>query len=186
MAFNEQQKLTVRRRAHFMCCLCHKLYAEVHHIIPERDGGSDSEENAAPLCPYCHEIFGSDPTKRKYIKQARDNWYEICEKRYASDPDRLNEIATQIKQAATKEDLNNAVNHIVSLFRDIVLNPRTSPIEAADELSDVSSIISDNIISGNRCFRCGFTWESKSRGLPTVCPRCKSPYWDRPRRERKA
>jgi len=184
MAFNEKQKLAVKRRAHFMCCLCQKPYVEVHHIIPEGEGGADSEDNAAPLCPYCHEIFGSDPTKRKYIKQKRNFWYEICEKRYLSDPDRLNEIATQIRQAATKEDLNNAVNNIAALFRDIVLNPRTSPIEAADELSDISAIMADDIISGNRFFRCGFTWESKSRVLPKVCPRYKSPYWDIPRRKR--
>lgn len=184
MGFNEQQKLIVKRRAHFRCCLCHSIYIEVHHIIPEEEGGPNSEDNAAPLCPYCHETLGSNPTKRKFIKQARDDWYEICEKRYLSDPERLDKIATQLKKAATKEDLNNAVNKITDLFRDIVANPHTSPVEATEELSDVTASMSVAIIEKSRCYRCGYIWESKSKKSPAICPRCKSPYWDRPRRKR--
>jgi len=185
MAFNEQQKLAIKRRAHFMCCLCHNPYVEVHHITPEKEGGPNSEDNAAPLCPYCHETFGSNPTKRKFIKQARDSWYEICEKRYSSDPERLEEIANQLKQAATKKDLENAVNNITALFSDIVANPRTSPAEATEELSDITASMSVAIIEKPRCYRCGYAWESESKEPPVVCPRCKSPYWDRPRRQRK-
>ena len=37
------------------------------------------------------------------------------------------------------------------------------------------------------CERCGHQWIQKQLGIPEpkVCPnsRCKSPYWDRPRRE---
>ncbi len=183
MAFNEKQKLAVRRRAHFMCCLCHSPYVEVHHIIPEAESGPNSEGNAAPLCPYCHETFGSNPTKRNFIKQARDSWYQICEKRYSSDPKRLDKIATQLKQAATKEDLNNAVNNISALFRDIVANPRTSPVEATEELSDVMSVA---LIRGRRCYRCGHEWRPRDINVgPKICPDCKSPYWDKQRRKRK-
>ena len=186
MEFNEQQKLAVKRRAHFMCCLCHSPYVEVHHIIPEAEGGSNSEDNAAPLCPNHHEIFGSNPTKRKFIKQARDSWYEICEKRYSSDPERLDKIATQLKQAATKEDLNNAVNNIAALFRDIVANPRTSPVEATEELSDVTANMGVALIRGCRCYRCGHEWRPRSlKPVDRVCPKCKSPYWDRPRKRKK-
>lgn len=184
MAFNEQKKLAVKRRAHFKCCLCHSSYVEVHHIIPEEEGGPNSEDNAAPLCPYCHETLGSNPTKRKFIKQARDSWYDICEKRYVSDPERLDKMATQLKQAATKEDLNNAVNNIAALFRDIVANPRTSPVEATDELADVTASMSVVLIRGHRCYRCGYTWKWESKSS-MVCPRCKSPYWKKPRRKRK-
>ena len=184
MAFKEQQKLAVKRRAHFMCCLCHRPYVEVHHIIPEAKGGPNSEDNAAPLCPTCHEIHGANPTKRNYIKQARDCWYEICEKRYSSDPDRLEEIATQLKQAATKEDLNNFVNKMEVLYRDIAANPSISTAEVTEEISDVTASMLA-LIRENRCYRCEYTWESKSKKLPKVCPRCKSPYWDRPRRKRK-
>ena len=186
MAFNVQQKLTVKQRAYFMCCLCHHPYVEVHHIIPEAEGGLDSEDNAAPLCPNCHETSGSNPTKRKFIKQARDNWYETCEKRYSPSPKRLDKIANQLEQVASKEDLNNAVDDMLALFRDIVANPRTSPVEATDELADVTRNMSVVLIRGHRCYRCGYTWKLESKPS-MVCPnpKCHSPYWDRPRRKRK-
>src|SRR5205814_370507 len=38
-------------------------------------------------------------------------------------------------------------------------------------------------ILGHRCERCGHEWLPKGRDRePEVCPRCKSPYWNRPRR----
>jgi hypothetical protein len=37
----------------------------------------DELENAAPLCPSCHETYGANPTKRKFLREARDLWYEI-------------------------------------------------------------------------------------------------------------
>ena len=65
---------------------------EVHHIVPQEENGPDNEDNAAPLCPSCHESYGANPKKRKFIREARDLWYEICEKRYASDPQRLDDM----------------------------------------------------------------------------------------------
>jgi predicted Zn-ribbon and HTH transcriptional regulator len=35
---------------------------------------------------------------------------------------------------------------------------------------------------GYRCERCGHEWVPKSKNLPRVCPNCKSPYWDIPRK----
>jgi hypothetical protein len=51
MAFTETLKLTVKRKAHFSCCLCHSLGVEVHHIVPQAEGGPDTEDHAAPF-PY--------------------------------------------------------------------------------------------------------------------------------------
>lgn len=37
-------------------------------------------------------------------------------------------------------------------------------------------------IDGFGCDRCGHQWAPREPGQPpTVCPKCKSPYWDRPR-----
>ena len=37
------------------------------------------------------------------------------------------------------------------------------------------------LVSGHRCFRCGFEWRPKNfDAVPKVCPGCKNPYWDRP------
>lgn len=38
------------------------------------------------------------------------------------------------------------------------------------------------LIIGNKCFRCSHEWISSDKSqIPKVCPKCKSPYWDRPR-----
>ena len=37
-------------------------------------------------------------------------------------------------------------------------------------------------LKGYKCERCGHVWLPKEQGAPKVCPHCKSPYWDRPRR----
>ena len=99
MAFSEAVKLAVRKRAHFQCCLCKSLGVENHHIVPQSESGSDNEENAAPLCPSCHETYGANPLKRKFISEARDFWYEICRERYASDNDRIERLIKLLEGA---------------------------------------------------------------------------------------
>jgi DNA-directed RNA polymerase subunit RPC12/RpoP len=39
-------------------------------------------------------------------------------------------------------------------------------------------------VMGYRCERCGHEWIPRGDGEqePKVCPKCKSPYWDRPRK----
>ena len=33
---------------------------------------------------------------------------------------------------------------------------------------------------GNKCYRCGHEWLPYDKNSqPRVCPKCKSPYWDR-------
>jgi hypothetical protein len=63
------------------------------------EGGPDSEENAAPLCPSCHEVYGGNPHKRKLIRESRDLWFTICEKRYTTDSSILLEIKDLAKKA---------------------------------------------------------------------------------------
>lgn len=38
-----------------------------------------------------------------------------------------------------------------------------------------------------KCLRCGYEWIPRREREPKVCPnpKCKSPYWDRPRRQKK-
>lgn len=33
-----------------------------------------------------------------------------------------------------------------------------------------------------KCLRCGHEWHSVANPQPIVCPKCRSPYWDRERR----
>jgi len=38
-------------------------------------------------------------------------------------------------------------------------------------------------IQGYLCERCSHKWPSRKNQLPIVCPKCKSPYWNKKRRE---
>jgi Zn finger protein HypA/HybF involved in hydrogenase expression len=31
-----------------------------------------------------------------------------------------------------------------------------------------------------KCERCGHEWITRTEEAPIVCPKCKSPYWDKP------
>lgn len=81
MAFSEKTKLLAKRKSSFRCCICHKAFVEVHHIIPQSEGGDDTLDNAAPLCSTCHDLYGGNPEKRKSVKQMRNHWWELMKKR---------------------------------------------------------------------------------------------------------
>lgn len=40
-------------------------------------------------------------------------------------------------------------------------------------------------LKGYLCERCGHVWVPRDSEKPRVCPKCKSPYWDRPRQNAK-
>ncbi len=61
MAFSEQIKIEVRQKAGYQCCRCRSFGVKIHHIVPQKDGGSDTNDNAAPLCPNCHSDFSDNP-----------------------------------------------------------------------------------------------------------------------------
>ena len=80
MPFPELIRQRVKERAAFTCCWCRNPMnkVEVHHIVPSAQGGPDTEENAAPLCGSCHDLFGQNPALPKEIIGRRDYWYERC------------------------------------------------------------------------------------------------------------
>ncbi len=36
-------------------------------------------------------------------------------------------------------------------------------------------------VPGYKCERCGHEWKPRRKEEPTVCPKCKSPYWNKPK-----
>jgi hypothetical protein len=102
MPFSEALKLEVKRKSAFQCCRCREIGIDIHHIIPQAQGGSDDIDNAAPLCQNCHDRFGANPEKRKEIRQMRDWWYEVVQERYhesRSQFEKLNETILKIQDA---------------------------------------------------------------------------------------
>ena len=40
-------------------------------------------------------------------------------------------------------------------------------------------------VDGYLCSRCGHKWQRRKKVEPVCCPKCKSPYWDRPREKKR-
>ncbi len=40
-------------------------------------------------------------------------------------------------------------------------------------------------LDGYKCERCTYEWVARKKDYPRVCPACKSPYWDKPRKKEK-
>lgn len=116
MTFSEQLKLEVKKLSHFKCCICWTFeFVDVHHIIPQSDGGEDTIDNAAPLCTRCHDAYGGNPDKRKWITQKRDFWYTYCkEKLYNEDINELQKIHETIKEI--KRDSSRKEEKISELY----------------------------------------------------------------------
>ena len=74
---------------HRCCCICHRFCGvkiELDHMVPQADDGSDSYDNAIPVCFECHaEIHSYNPQHprgRKFqaseLRAQRDQWLVIC------------------------------------------------------------------------------------------------------------
>ncbi len=54
-------------------------------------------------------------------------------------------------------------------------------------MNDVDEITPQPIvITELRCLRCGGTWIPRKAKMPGYCPKCNSPYWNKPRRVKKS
>lgn len=89
MAFSRDVVERLLVACHRHCCICHKPAGskmEIHHIVPEAEGGEDTEENGIPLCLDCHAEVGSynpqHPKGRKFtpseLTRHREQWFAVC------------------------------------------------------------------------------------------------------------
>lgn len=100
MAFGESLKREIRMKSAFTCCVCRGLSIdlEAHHIIPEAEGGPDTFDNAAPLCPNHHRAYGANPEKRKRLREMRDLLYQKVQEIPLDFTQRLEEVASRLEQ----------------------------------------------------------------------------------------
>ncbi|MBI2617559.1 HNH endonuclease [Candidatus Gottesmanbacteria bacterium] len=187
MDFTEETKKVIRKKAMFKCCFCQSLDIEVHHIKPEKEGGSNDISNAAPLCPNCHERFGNDPNKRKRIIEARDNWFEMVEKMFPDNREvirledmsnkldklqqnqiNLEDFKLELKKFAN-ETINNMTLGTAVTTASGIANASVSPSKSFSPSPSPSESINEvhpNIV----CSECG-----TSIGIligSNVCPSC--------------
>jgi hypothetical protein len=125
--------------AAFRCCRCHQIGVDIHHIIPQSQGGTDLIDNAAPLCQNCHDRFGANPEKRKEIRQMRDWWYEIVKEKYYGDLsqfERLNETILKIQhtQDSNQSEISKLREELTAELKAI----RTMQEQAAEKVQYVS------------------------------------------------
>lgn len=154
MAFAEKIKLKVKRRAAFRCCRCQSIGVEVHHILPQSDGGSDAIDNAAPLCAKCHNDFGANPLKRKEITEMRNWWYEkvsdkysVSDPRYQSIEMKLDELLNAVKNPAPPMDaIKSAVRDFVELYLEGMNTQNVQKIVSA-----VMNIEKPPFLAGSPC-----------------------------------
>ena len=183
MAFSEKVKLEAKQRADFCCVVCHQPFVEVHHIVPQFDGGPDTIENAAPLCGSCHDLFGGNPDKRKQIREMRDFWWEVCKTKNAS-PDlvapnkKLDAIQTEVQHnyASHRKALESAKEAFLAYH-----NTSRVSIAASTDFTALSGVTGITIpVSLRECPKCHgpmtFTHEEKRQGKSPVrwyhCDRC--------------
>jgi len=187
MSFSDATKKEVMEKAGYCCCICHRasVSVEVHHITPEAEGGSDSIENAAPLCPNCHSDYGGNPEKRTRIKQMRDWWYKQTEKVYSGNitsPEQLGQIHMSLQNINVKQDsilnkqnkhdsdlmalksqlkiiANNTIDNMTSVTSDI-----TTAGVLSTAVSSITSLQSGDIV----CYRCRKLIDSRHN----FCPYC--------------
>ena len=145
MPFPESVRLKACKKALFMCVACHSPFVEVHHIIPESEGGPDTLNNAAPLCSGCHSIYGASPIFRKQIKQMRDNWYDVCDRRFSALSSGLLEQVNQLSETlkSEKEDRHKYLTTFNEIKELLIENLSASgnAIREAQNLSEIQNII---------------------------------------------
>lgn len=88
MAFSVEVRTRALVVAARHCCVCHRykgVKVEVHHIVPQAEGGGDEFVNAIPLCFDCHADAGHYNTRhprgtkfsREELERVRDTWYAL-------------------------------------------------------------------------------------------------------------
>ena len=177
--FPEKVRLEAKRLSAFKCCYCHERPGDdVHHIHPQKDGGSNDIGNAAYLCAQCHRDHGNNPDKQKRVLEARDWWYEVVRTRYA--PPALDILQSFVEVVATKDDVARVEQNLRGMLDDVI-NAYKGGDTTGFELINVASTMVSSTSSPpsvstytpassypRRCTLCGHKWEDFLRGMGYV------------------
>lgn len=177
MPFSPALKLRVKRKAHFRCVWCEKFkFIEVHHIIPERDEGPNTEDNAVPLCPDDHTLYGENPGLRNFMRQKRDWWYDICETKMTfENVDELEEFNNRLENVEdNREELIEIISNLSNEVKRLSAEIETIPEENKNEVYTQMTSTSDVLTSLTQSMYQPVGQFVLQAELPR-CPNCKEP-----------
>ena len=70
---SKKEAVRIAKKMKLSCALCgwNELPCEVHHIIPQEEGGTDDLDNLIYVCPNCHRILHLDKSRYtlEYLKE---------------------------------------------------------------------------------------------------------------------
>ena len=175
--FPESVKEEARKQAGFKCCYCRERVGdEVHHLLPREEGGLGVLENAILLCAQCHTDYGHRPDKRKQLRQARDDWYEIVKDRQRPAD---HAVLERLQDLATKQDIEQLKIEVGGLFNTFMasfIHGSTS----SQQVVNVASIMANSIVYpptvvqspvfNRQCIKCGKPYTATNFTDP--CPNC--------------
>jgi 5-methylcytosine-specific restriction endonuclease McrA len=128
MPFSPTVREEVLIRSRRSCCVCRAFAGrdvDVHHIVPQAEGGSDEIDNAIALCDRCHGEAGhynqQHPLGIKYsrseLRSHRDQWWSFVERNPAvalpAEPISISPSAVPLAGGGRRRvllDINNKSN----------------------------------------------------------------------------
>lgn len=146
MPFTENTKLEAKECSHYTCVWCQQTnqFLEVHHITPEKEGGSDEIDNAAPLCPNCHTFIGDNTELRKQLRERRDWSWRRCAERRTPLPEeaaarRFNEVFTQLQ---TIEAQGGRTETLLTELKTTLVSQLQAQVTAVGSASSATQLVS--------------------------------------------
>lgn len=159
-----------RHRAHYRCVICHAPFVDVHHIILESEGGTNTLDNAAPLCARCHDSYGNNPDKRNQIRGMRDLWYDICATRYkewdAGSLERMSDLYEMTKSVKEGQEKYSEILNEIKISLGGTISHTAANIGSSESLSALADATSGYIVSGKKL--------AENVYANVHCPKCKS------------
>jgi hypothetical protein len=173
MSFAESLKLDVKHKSAFRCCRCQAIGVEIHHIVPQAEGGPNTIDNAAPLCAKCHSDFGDNPLKRRELREMRDWWYQqVAGRASVSHPqfivleEKLDALLLrQAESSSELDEIKNVLRSYVSLLIDQI-----DAINVRAVASSVVNVEKPPFVAGSPCQMSGQSCPACADGVMDVDP----------------
>ncbi len=156
--------LRVKSNAKYTCQECGSTeFIQGHHQIPRDDS------TIIPLCADCHSKKHPDVPVRSFFNKSHQPYWENISA--ASLARQLGKHPRTIYRIAKKLGITKGV--LSDEAKTAIVNGLTHRMYS--EPSPVYVF---------KCLRCEHEWASRNQ-RPLRCAKCKTPYWDKPRRIKK-